>query len=122
MQEMKEAQVQSLSQEDPQESGMATHYSILAWKMPWTEEPSYSPRGHKELDATEHTHKVAKTKNLERENCSQVYESKGVELPKGGPRKPDQSIFLYSDCPVKYWMDAVDKIVEKEDHAWLFPP
>ena len=32
--------VQSLGQEDPMEKGMATHSSILAWKIPWTEEPS----------------------------------------------------------------------------------
>ena len=32
-------QVQSLGWEDPLEKGMATHSSILAWKMPWTEEP-----------------------------------------------------------------------------------
>ena len=33
---------------------MATHSSILAWKIPWTEEPTgYSPWGHKELDTTE---------------------------------------------------------------------
>ena len=31
--------VQSLSQEDPLEEGMATHSSILAWRIPWTEEP-----------------------------------------------------------------------------------
>ena len=31
--------VQSLGQEDPLEKGMATHSSILAWKIPWTEEP-----------------------------------------------------------------------------------
>ena len=37
---------------------MATHSSMLAWKIPWTEEPGglYSPRGHKELDVTEHTY------------------------------------------------------------------
>ena len=29
----------SLSQEDPLEEGMATHTSILAWRIPWTEEP-----------------------------------------------------------------------------------
>ena len=33
------AQVQSLDQEDPLEKGMATHSSILAWKIPWREEP-----------------------------------------------------------------------------------
>ena len=34
-----ETWVQSLDQEDPLEKGMATHSSILAWKIPWTEEP-----------------------------------------------------------------------------------
>ena len=32
-------QVLSLGQEDPLEKGMATHSSILVWKIPWTEEP-----------------------------------------------------------------------------------
>ena len=36
---MQEIQVRSLGQEDPLENGMATHSSILAWKIPWTEEP-----------------------------------------------------------------------------------
>ena len=36
---MEETQVWSLGQEDPMEKGMATHSSILAWRMPWTEEP-----------------------------------------------------------------------------------
>ena len=34
-----ETRVQSLGQEDPLETGMATHSSILAWRIPWTEEP-----------------------------------------------------------------------------------
>ena len=33
-------QVRSLGQEDPLEEEIATHFSILAWKIPWTEEPS----------------------------------------------------------------------------------
>ena len=37
---MQETQVQSLGLEDPLEQGMATHSSILAWGIPWTEEPS----------------------------------------------------------------------------------
>ena len=47
-------QVQSLAQEDPLEKGMATHSSILAWGIPWTEEPGglQSMGGHKELDMT----------------------------------------------------------------------
>ena len=36
---IQETQVQSLSQEDPLEKGMATHSSILAWRISWTEEP-----------------------------------------------------------------------------------
>ena len=39
MQELQETQVWSLSQDDPLEEGMATHSSVLAWKIPWTEEP-----------------------------------------------------------------------------------
>ena len=37
---MQETWVQSLGQEDPLENGMATHSSVLAWRIPWTEEPS----------------------------------------------------------------------------------
>ena len=37
---MQETRVQTLGQEDPLEKGMATHSSILAWKIPQTEEPS----------------------------------------------------------------------------------
>ena len=36
---MQETWVQSLGLEDPQEKGMATHCSILAWRIPWTKEP-----------------------------------------------------------------------------------
>ena len=41
--------------EDPLEKAMATHSSMLAWRIAWTEEPGrlYSPWGHKELDRTE---------------------------------------------------------------------
>ena len=51
---MWEAWVQFLGWEDPLEKGMATHSSILAWRILWTEEPGglYSSRGHKELDTT----------------------------------------------------------------------
>ena len=50
--EMRETWVQFLGLEDPLEKGMATHSSILAWRIPWTEEPggpqSMGPRrvGH----------------------------------------------------------------------------
>ena len=49
--------VQSLDREDTLEKEMATHSSILAWKIPGTEEPGrlYSPWGLKEMDRTECT-------------------------------------------------------------------
>ena len=50
---MQETQVQSLGWEDPLEKGMATHSSILAWRIPWTEEPGgLQSMGRKELDTT----------------------------------------------------------------------
>ena len=56
MQEMQETWVQSLGQEDPLEEEMATYSSILAWRIPWTEEPGESQStGHKESDTTEAT-------------------------------------------------------------------
>jgi len=47
----------SLGQEDPLEEEMAIHFSILAWRIPWTERnlAGYSPLGCKELDMTEVT-------------------------------------------------------------------
>ena len=58
---MREMQVQSMGQKDPPEEEMAAHSSILAWKIPWTEEPGgLSLWCHKESDTTEsistHTH------------------------------------------------------------------
>ena len=51
---MQETQVQSPGQEDPLERGMATHSSVLAWRIPWTEElGGYRPWGHKESDTAE---------------------------------------------------------------------
>ena len=57
---VKETQVQSLGQEDSQEKKMATHFSILAWRIPWTEEPGglqsmglQRVQGCKELDTTD---------------------------------------------------------------------
>ena len=51
---MQETFVQSLGWEDPLEKGMATHPSILAWRIPWTEEHGglHCPWGCKESDVT----------------------------------------------------------------------
>ena len=57
MQEMQETWVPSLGWEVTLEKEMATHCSVLAWKIPWTEEPmACSPWGHKESEMTEQTH------------------------------------------------------------------
>ena len=52
---MWETRVGSLGWEDPLEKGMATHSSILAWRIPWTEQHGelYNPWGPKESDTTE---------------------------------------------------------------------
>ena len=51
---VQETGVQSLGWKDPLEKGMTTHPSILAWRIPWTEESdNYSPWDCKELDTTE---------------------------------------------------------------------
>ena len=53
---MWETWVESLGREDPLEKGMAIHSSILAWEIPWIEEPGMQDRVHgvtKELDMDE---------------------------------------------------------------------
>ena len=51
---MRETRVRSLGQEDPLEKEMATHSSILAWIIPWMEEPGgLQSMGRKESDTTE---------------------------------------------------------------------
>ena len=49
--------VRSLGWKDALKEEVATHSSILAWRIPWTEKPGglQSPKGHKELDTTEAT-------------------------------------------------------------------
>ena len=54
---MQETQVQSLGWEDLLEKELATHSSILAWNIPWTEEPGRLQfMGFKESDTTERLH------------------------------------------------------------------
>ena len=54
VQETQETWIQSLVWEDPLGEAMITHSSILAWKIPWTEEPGgIQSRGCKESDMTE---------------------------------------------------------------------
>ena len=51
---MRESQVQSLGREDPLEEEMATHSSVLAWRIPWTKDPGrLQSTSGKEMDTTE---------------------------------------------------------------------
>ena len=68
---MWEIPVQILSQEDPREKRMATHSNILAWRIPWTEEPgglqsvgSYSQTGLKRFTTHAHTLPLEKRFNF----------------------------------------------------------
>ena len=57
MQETQELQVRFLGQEEPLEKEMATHFSILAWKIPWTEDPGRLQSKRLQSDMTEHNTK-----------------------------------------------------------------
>ena len=72
---MQETQVQPPGWEDPLEKEMATHSSILAWRIPWTEEPhgqksptDYSPWGCEESDTTERLTQMQLESNLSSED------------------------------------------------------
>ena len=76
---MQEARVQSLGQEGPLEKGTATYSSILAWRIPWMEEPGESTvhRGHRESDTTERPtlsllHSITLTYRFHSETSSQA--------------------------------------------------
>ena len=56
LQDMQEMRVRSLGRKDPLEEGMAAHSSILAWRIPWTEEPGrLQSMGSQTVDMTEAT-------------------------------------------------------------------
>ena len=55
MQKMQETWVRSLGWGEPLEEEMATQSCVLAWRIPWTEDPGrYSPWGYRESDTTEY--------------------------------------------------------------------
>ena len=74
--EMWETWVRSLGREDPLEKEMATHSSILAWRIPWTEElGGLQSTGRKESDMTEQLHfhfHFQFSFNLRKENMNRV--------------------------------------------------
>ena len=105
---MQETWVPSLGWEDPLEEGMATYSSILAWRIPWTEEPGgYGPQGRKELDMTEqltHTQKTLSTEPGEWQFPTQEWEKRESPHPTdgcegGGDGCTDDHVFLI-DQPI----------------------
>ena len=76
---MQEAQVQSLGQDNPLEKEVATHSSILAWEIPWTEEPGrlQSTGSQKESDTILATKQQQQQAILERNISSQTILEKG---------------------------------------------
>ena len=70
---MRKRQIRSLGQDNPLEEGMATNSNILAWRIPWTEEPrGYRSWGRKELDmieTIEHTCTHQRSPVLEKLSC-----------------------------------------------------
>ena len=90
---MQEKQVQSLDQEEPLEKEKATHSSILAYRIPWTESlAGYSPWGRKESEMTEQLtphlcslaipSPVLLHQSSSRSQRAQVTPSTGVSLPR----------------------------------------
>ena len=70
---MQETWVQSLGRENPLAEGMATHFSILAGKIPWTEEPGgLQSQGCKQLHMTEQLSTDAQSKAQNGEALDQV--------------------------------------------------
>ena len=85
---MWETSVQSLGWEDPLEEGMATHSSILAWKIPWKEKPGgLQSMDHKQLDTTE---------QLSVHACMCVLKHQHLSLPK----EMQADSLSYQECPV----------------------
>ena len=79
---MRETHVRFLSWEDPLEKGMATHSSILAWRIPWTEEPGVLQsmgwqrvRHNPANDTHPHQHSKKKKKTLIILNCGVAEDS-----------------------------------------------
>ena len=61
---MQETQVRFLSREDPQEKETAIHYRILAWEIPWTEEPGKLQSMQGKRDTTQRLNNNKKTSSM----------------------------------------------------------
>ena len=85
MQETQEMRVRSLDQEDPLEKGVATHSSILAWRIPWTEKPGgLQPIGSQRLKRLS-THTRIRSPEADQLKCgpwrAEVFPRRGTTCP-----------------------------------------
>ena len=110
MQEAQETWVQSLGQEDLLEKEKPTHFSILAWEIPWTEEPSgLRPWGCKKSDTTEqpntHTHTHTYTQDYFKSCINVQFSSVAQSCPTlCDPMNPEtQSIESVMPSDVKFY-------------------
>ena len=79
---MQETRVDSLGREDPLEVGMTSHSSILAWRIPWTEEPGRLQfMGSKESDTTEATEHAPCTHKTQESGGARSDDSTGLPSP-----------------------------------------
>ena len=90
---MQETQVPSLDQEDPLEKEMATHSSILAWKIPWTEEPGRlqsmgSPRDWRDFTFFLSLHSIWNLNSLTRNRTCAPCNGSTESLQLGHPEIP----------------------------------
>ena len=118
-QELQETQVRSLGQEDPLEKGMATHSSILAWRILWTEEPGGlhsmgSPRVGHNWSNLAYTHGtsqvvlVVKNQPVKAEDVRDMGSIRGSrKYPGRGQSNPLQCSYLENPMDKEAWRAAV---------------
>ena len=98
-------QVRSLAQEDPLEEGMSTHSSVLAWRLPWTEEPGQpQTRNRKEsgtTKATQHVKQPREAVGEEEETAASMWG------PHGQPESKCQEIL--------FWLEEEE---DEKQHFW----
>ena len=93
---MQETQVQFLGWEDPLEKEMATHSSIFAWRIPWTEEPGrLQSMGFQKLDMTNMTKPPPTTENKE----AYLDNHQGLQDTKSQGRLNNKTDFLNKTTP-----------------------
>ena len=81
MQETQETGVRFLNEEDPLEEGMATHSSILAWRIPWTKEPIVLRVAKSQTQLKRLSVHVCAGKQDKEKNLSLLSEPTGFSMP-----------------------------------------